>query len=295
VTGVLVGFQPPAFVPRPAARADQPFNDQNHAPSYVRGCAGGACDGKGTVTSARAIARRLESPFFTGPLRAPSQLQNTFAHESFMDEIAAHVKADPVAYRLRHLQDPRLIDVVKAAAGAARWQVRPAPRPDAPRAGIVGGRGFACAAMEAGIQTNGWIAMVADVEVNQASGVVLVSRLFIAHDCGQISNPDGLRNQLEGAALQGMSRALVEAVTWDAEKVTSVDWRSYPILSLGSEMPTIEIVLIDRPGEPATGAGETGSLVIAAAIGNAVFDATGARLREVPFTPERVKQALAAR
>jgi len=149
--------------------------------------------------------------------------------------------------------------------------------------------------MEAGIHTNGWIAMVADVEVNQDSGLVVARRLFIAHDCGPISNPDGLRNQLEGAALQGMSRALAEEVTWDAQRITSVDWRTYPILSLGTEMPRIETVLIDNPNEAATGAGETGSVVMAAAIGNAVFDATGARLREVPFTPERVKQALAAR
>ena len=295
VTGVLLGFQPPAFAPRAAAPATQPFNDQNHAPAYVKGCVGGTCDGKGSIASARAIARRSESPFFTGPLRAPTQLQNTFAHESFMDEIAAHVKADPVAYRLRHLRDPRLINVVNAAARAARWEPRPSPRPGNRRTGVASGRGFAGIGMEAGIHTNGWIAMVADVEVNQDSGLVVARRLFIAHDCGPISNPDGLRNQLEGAALQGMSRALAEEVTWDAQRITSVDWRTYPILSLGTEMPRIETVLIDNPNEAATGAGETGSVVMAAAIGNAVFDATGARLREVPFTPERVKQALAAR
>ena len=149
--------------------------------------------------------------------------------------------------------------------------------------------------MEAGIYTNGWIAMAADVEVNQDSGGVVVKRLFIAHDAGPISNPNGLRNQLEGAALQGMSRALSEEVTWDNQKITSVDWRTYPILSLATEMPAIEIVLIDRPDEQATGAGETATALIAAAIGNAIFDATGARIRQVPFTPQRVKGALAAR
>jgi CO/xanthine dehydrogenase Mo-binding subunit len=295
VTGVLLGFQPPAFAPRAAMPSNQPFNDSNHAPAYVTGCVGGKCDGKGSIASERAIAKRTESEFFTGPLRSPNQLQNTFAHESFMDEIAAHVKADPVAYRLRHLRDPRLIDVVNAAAKVARWEARPSPRPGNRRTGVASGRGFASVGMEAGIYTNGWIAMVVDVDVNQDTGAVVVKRLFMASDCGPISNPDGLKNQLEGAALQGMSRALSEEVTWDAQKITSVDWRTYPILSLASEMPAIETVLIDRPGENATGAGEYASTPVAAAIGNAIFDATGARVRQVPFTPERVKQALAAR
>lgn len=212
-----------------------------------------------------------------------------------MDEVAAHVKADPVAYRLRHLRDPRLIDVVAAAAKAARWDARPSPMAGNRRAGVARGRGIASVGMEAGIHTNGWVAMVAEVEVNQDSGGVAVKRLFIAHDSGPISNPNGLRNQLEGAALQGMSRALSEEVTWDHEKITSVDWRTYPILSLSTEMPVIDIVLIDRPDEQATGAGETATALIAAAIGNAIFDATGARLRQVPFTPQRVKGALSAR
>jgi nicotinate dehydrogenase subunit B len=295
VTGFLTGFQPAAFAPRPAAPATAPFNDQNSAPAYVTGCVGGACTGKGTVASERAIVRRVESPFFTGPLRAPAQLQNTFAHESFMDEIAASVKADPVAYRLRHLRDQRLIDVIRAAAKAAAWETRPSPQPAVRRGGIARGRGFASVAMEAGVYTNGWIAMVADVEVDQANGNVTVKRLVIAHDCGPISNPDGLRNQLEGAALQGLSRALREEVSWDTEKITTIDWRTYPSLSLGSEMPTIDIVLIDRPDAQATGAGETATAVIAAAIGNAVFNATGARLREAPFTPARVRDAIARR
>lgn len=295
VTGVLVGFNPPAFVARGATPATAPFNDQNHMPAYVTGCVGGKCDGKGTIASERAVARRVESEFFTGPLRAPSQLQNTFAHESFMDEIAAHVGADPVAFRVKHLREQRVIDVVTAAATRAQWQSRPSPMPGNRRTGVARGRGIATVAMEAGVYTNGWIAMTADVEVNQDTGVIVVKRLVIAHDCGPISNPDGLRNQIEGAALQGMSRALVEEVRWDAQQITSVDWRSYPILSMGAPLPTIDIVLLDRPGEAATGAGETASAPIAAAIGNAVFDATGVRLREVPFTPQRVKQALMSR
>jgi CO/xanthine dehydrogenase Mo-binding subunit len=136
--------------------------------------------------------------------------------------------------------------------------------------------------------------MVAEVEVNRDSGAIAVKRMAIAADCGPISNPDGLRNQLEGGALQGMSRALGEEVTWDGEKVTSVDWRTYHSLPLGFDVPTIECVLLNRPEEEANGAGELSITVAGAAIGNAVFDATGARLRQIPFTRERVKEALAA-
>lgn len=137
--------------------------------------------------------------------------------------------------------------------------------------------------------------MVADVEVNQDTGRVTVKRLVIANDCGPISNPDGLRNQLEGGALQGMSRALTEEVTWDDQRVTSVDWRTYQPLYLGADVPEIETVLINRLDVRATGAGETAVTVAAGAIGNAIFDATGMRIRQAPFTPERVKSALDAR
>jgi CO/xanthine dehydrogenase Mo-binding subunit len=133
------------------------------------------------------------------------------------------------------------------------------------------------------------------VEVNQDSGLVTVRRLVIANDSGPISNPDGLRNQLEGGAIQGISRTLLEEVTWDDQKITSVDWRTYKPLFLNAEVPAIEIVLINRPDMPAAGAGETAVTVTAGAIANAIFDATGLRLRQVPFTPERVKAAVAAR
>jgi CO/xanthine dehydrogenase Mo-binding subunit len=238
------------------------------------------------------LTHTIASPFFTGPLRSPSRLQNTFAHECFLDEVAAHVKADPVAYRLRHLSDARLREVVSAAAKAAKWDTRPSPKPDATRTGIAAGRGISCVVYEG---DNGWIAMVAEVEVDQTSGRVTAKRLVVAQDCGPISNPDGMRNQLEGGALQGLSRALGEEVTWDDQKVTSVDWRTYRSLPLGFAVPTIESVLINRPEAEASGAGETAITIVAAAVGNAIFDATGARVREVPFTPERVKAAIAAR
>ena len=137
--------------------------------------------------------------------------------------------------------------------------------------------------------------MVAEVEVDQASGRVTATRFVVAQDCGPISNPDGMRNQIEGGALQGMSRCLGEEVTWDDQKVTSIDWRTFHSLPLGFAVPAIESVLINRTDAKACGAGETAITIVAAALGNAVFDATGARLREVPFTPDRVKAALAAR
>ena len=134
--------------------------------------------------------------------------------------------------------------------------------------------------------------MVAEVEVDPDTGKVTVKRIVVGVDCGPISNPDGLKNQTEGGTLQGMSRALMEEVTWDEQKVTSIDWRTYPTLPLGFDVPKIEVVLINRPDEEATGAGELSITIVAAAIGNAIFDATGARIRQVPFTPERVKAAL---
>jgi CO/xanthine dehydrogenase Mo-binding subunit len=151
---------------------------------------------------------------------------------------------------------------------------------------------MSCVAYEG---VNGYIAMVAEVAVDQDTGRITVKRLVVAQDCGPVSNPDGMRNQIEGGALQGLSRALGEEVTWDDQKVTSIDWRTYHSLPLGFDVPIVESVLIDRADVQATGAGETAITIVAAAIGNAVFDATGARLRQVPFTAERVKSALAAR
>jgi CO/xanthine dehydrogenase Mo-binding subunit len=286
LTGLLAGFEPAAFAERSPAPEPANFaNNSNATPSYYRG-------GTGTVSSVRVLTHNIRSPFFTGPLRSPERLQNTFAHESFMDEIAAAVAADPVAHRLKHLSDARLIDVVKAAAKAANWDTRPSPKSGNRRTGIASGRGISCVLYEG---DNGYCAMVAEVDVNQDTGVVSVRRLVIAEDCGPISNPDGLRNQLEGAALQGMSRALLEEVTWDNSKITSIDWRTYHPLFLGADIPKIETVLLNRTDVRANGAGETAVTVAPAAIANAIFDATGARVRDVPFTPERVKAALAAR
>jgi nicotinate dehydrogenase subunit B len=290
ITGFLAGFQPEPFRPRSPSPEPTSFsNNSNGVPSYVAGQVGGTLHGTGTVKSERALIHNTPSPFWTGPLRSPARLQNTFAHEGFMDELAARAKADPVEYRLRHLSDPRLIDVVKEAAKRANWDARPSPKPRNTKTGVVTGRGVACVAYE---RDNGFSAMVAEVEVNQDTGKVSVKHIVLANDSGPVSNPDGLRNQIEGGALQGMSRALMEEVTWDDQKVTSFDWRTYHTLPLGFDVPKIEAVLVNRPDEAACGAGETAITVVAAAIGNAIFDATGARIRQVPFTPERVKAAL---
>jgi CO/xanthine dehydrogenase Mo-binding subunit len=293
ITGLLAGLQPEPFNPRSPAPAPAAFNNNsNGVPSYLAGRVNGANKGTGTIRSERVLVHNVVSPFWTGPLRSPARLQNTFAHESFMDELAAKAKADPVEYRVRHLSDARLRDMVLAAAKAAQWDARPSPRAALQKTGIARGRGIACVAYEG---DNGYAAMVVEAEVDQDTGRVAVKRIVVSNDCGPISNPDGLRNQLEGGALQGMSRALGEEVTWDDQKVTSFDWRTYHSLPLGFDVPKVETVLVNRPDEEATGAGETSITIVAAAIGNAIFDATGARIRQSPFTPARVKAALAVR
>ena len=290
ITGYLAGFQPEEFRPRSPAPEPTTFsNNSNAIPSYVVGHVAGADHGAGKVKSERALLHNVVSPFWTGPLRSPQRLQNTFAHESFMDELAARVKADPVEFRLRHLSEPRMIDVVKAAAKGANWDPRPSPKARTGSAGVASGRGISCVAYEG---DNGFSAMVAEVEVDLATGKITVKRIVVAIDAGPISNPDGLRNQSEGGALQGLSRALGEEVTWDDHNVTSIDWRTYHSLPLGFSVPKMDVVLLNRSDVPATGAGETAITVVASAIGNAIFDATGARLRQVPFTPERIKAAL---
>jgi CO/xanthine dehydrogenase Mo-binding subunit len=298
ITGFLAGFQPAAFVPQsPAPPPKGPLaNGSNVVPSYVTGTIDGVAGGTGTVKCERMLSHVVASPFWTGPLRSPSRLQNTFAHECMLDEVAAAVKADPIEYRLRHLRDPRLKAVLQAAAKAAKWQTRPSPNP-APRTGnqeprVVSGRGAACVLYEG---DNGYCGMVAEVDVHLDTGVVDVRRLVMAVDAGPISNPDGLRNQAEGGALHGMSRALFEEVTWDNEKVTTIDWRTYRTFPVGFKIPKIETTLINSLDAEANGAGETSITVTAAAIGNAIFDATGVRVRQVPFTPERVKISLSSR
>ena len=293
VTGFLVGANAAPFTPRtPAPAPDTPLdNGFNTAPSYIAGRVGNSAQGAGVIRSERVLSHRVLSPFFTGPLRAPERLQNTFAHECFMDEVAAHVKADPVEYRLRHLNHARLSAAVRAAAKAGNWESRPSPRPGRQRTGPATGRGIACVCYEG---DNGYVAMIADVAVDQDTGRITVTRLVVAQDSGPISNPDGIRNQIEGGAVQGISRALGEEVTWDDRKITSIDWRTYRSLSVGFAPPAMDIVLLNQTDVEACGSGEAAITIVAPAIGNAIFDATGVRVREVPFTPERVLSALRA-
>jgi nicotinate dehydrogenase subunit B len=290
ISGMLAGYPAEPLEPGPAKPPSGRLRNQsNTVPSYMAGCVGGTCGGGGTVKSERVLTHTVRSPFFTGPLRSPLRIQNTFANECFMDELCMEAKADPVAFRLNHLQDNRTIGVVKAVAEACGWKPR---RLGPVGKGVVSGRGIACVAYEGG---NGYAALVAEVTVDLASGVVHPKRFVVALDCGPISNPDGLRNQIEGGILQGMSRALVEEVTWDARRITSFDWEAYRSLHLDYQVPAIESVFVTPAGVAATGAGETAITVTPAAIGNAIFDAAQVRMRELPFTAERVKALLRAK
>jgi CO/xanthine dehydrogenase Mo-binding subunit len=289
---MLLGYEPAPMNPAPPKPPTRKLrNGSNTVPEYVAGCAGGVCNGSGTVKSERVLTHTVESPFYTGPLRSPLRIQNTFANECFLDELAVAVNADPVEYRVRHLRNGRVRGVLQAAAKAAKWETRP-PRITQPAShGELMGRGVACVAYEGG---NGYAALIADVAVNAQTGEVRPEKFLIAIDCGPISNPDGLRNQVEGGILQGMSRALVEEVTWDAKRVTSVDWEGYTSLRMDCPMPSIETIFVVQENVSATGAGETSITVTPAAIGNAIFSATGARLRQLPFTPTRVLAAMGA-
>ena len=226
------------------------------------------------------------SPLRTSHLRDPIGPQVHFASESFIDELAAELKVDPVAFRLQYVTDPRDIAVIKVAAEKAGWQpVRSSRR--AQNGATVSGRGFAY------VQRHGTrLAIVADVEVDRASGKVWSRKFTVAHDCGQIINPDGLMRVIEAGVVQGISRALWEEVKFDTNSVTSVDWLSYPILDIAEAPEAIDVVLIDRPEIPPSGAGEPAIRPVAAAIANAIFDATGVRIRRVPFSPDNVKSAL---
>jgi nicotinate dehydrogenase subunit B len=226
------------------------------------------------------------SPLRTSHLRATASPQCHFASEQFIDELAVATGSDPIDFRLRYLTDARDVAVIKAAAERAAWQPRRSPRV-ATRTASVTGRGIAMA------QKNGTtVAIVADVEVDRSTGQVRPVRFVVAHDCGLIVNPQGLRRTIEGNLIQTTSRTLWEEVTFDRNNVTSVDWKSYPISEIAMTPESVEIVLVNRPDKPSGGAGEATCRAVAGALANAVFDATGARIRRAPLTPERVKAAL---
>jgi CO/xanthine dehydrogenase Mo-binding subunit len=227
-----------------------------------------------------------ETPLRTGYLRAPGDIARCFASESFMDEIAADLRVDPVQFRMRYLgANKRGAEALAAVVKQARWQERPSPAATSSGAKAPG-RGVAISNRAETI-----CGAVAEVEVDTSTGNVAVKRFVLSHDCGLIINPDGLKNQIEGNIIQGVSRALMEEVKFDSTGIKTLDWNSYPVIRFPS-VPEIEIILINRPEMPALGGGEPSSAPIAAAIANAIFDAVGVRLREAPFTTERVLAGL---
>jgi nicotinate dehydrogenase subunit B len=226
------------------------------------------------------------SPLRTSHMRDPVGPQIHFASESFIDEVAAALNADPVEFRLRYVRDPRDIAVIKAAAEKASWQSRPSPRKDQ-TGDNVSGRGIAYAQRGA---TR--VAVIAEVDVDRSTGKIWARKFTVAHDCGQIINPNGLRHSVENNVVQATSRTLWEEVKFDQNNVTSVDWLTYPILDVTEAPAQIDVVLIDHPEIAPSGAGEASTRPVAAAIANAIFDATGVRIRRVPFSPVNVKSAL---
>jgi CO/xanthine dehydrogenase Mo-binding subunit len=227
------------------------------------------------------------SPLRTSHFRDPLGPETHFASESFIDEVAHAAGADPVAFRLRYLaHDARHSAVVKAVAEKARWTGR--PNPNRGKGDIMFGRGVSYT------ERNGTVvAVIAEVEVERSSGRVWAKKFTVAHDCGQIINPGGLKLTIEGNVIHALSRTLFEEVRFDPNNVTSIDWASYPILEMADAPEAIDIVLLNRPEMAPQGAGEPSHRTVPGAVANAIFDATGVRMRRVPITPERMKAALA--
>jgi CO/xanthine dehydrogenase Mo-binding subunit len=227
------------------------------------------------------------SPLRTTHLRDPFGPPILFGSESFWDEVAAATSTDPVDFRLRYLANPRDRDAVRIAAEHYGWQKRPSPRIDQKDSDVAVGRGIAFRR-----HFDTFIALIAEVRVHRKTGKLDLLRYVCAHDCGMIVNPETLKHVIDRQLVYGTSRAMFEEVRFNEKTVTSVDWASYPVLHVNDVPAKIDIVLIDRPEAEPSGAAEMCLGLVPAAIGNAVFDATGVRLRRVPFTPERVKAAL---
>lgn len=228
-------------------------------------------------------------------LRGVSALPNTFAHESWIDEAAAAAQVDPVEYRLRYLHDPRARDLVERTAAEAGWVPRTRWGTEGGEGDILRGRGFAYALyVHSKFPGYGaaWSAWVADVEVNRATGEVAVTRIVNGHDAGLMINPAGVQHQIHGNIVQSISRATREEVRFEAGLPAVRDWGGYPIVGF-PDVPPIDTLMVERPDQPPLGAGESASVPSAAAIANAIYDACGIRFREPPFTPEKVKEALA--
>ena len=266
----------------PATLADLP---------HTTGLAPGGITGNTAIQYAipniRTVAHRLETtPLRPSWIRTPGRMQNTYANESFMDELALAAGVDPFEYRRKLLSDKRGLELIDRLHSLSKWQT-----PDAKRdrtGDVLKGRGMSYVKYEL-IRT--YVGGVAEVEVDRKSGKIRCTKFYVVQDCGQIINPDGIRNQLEGNVVQTISRALLEEVTFDKSNVTSLDWASYPIITF-PDIPEVVTDMIDRPHEPPWGAGEPSAAIVPPALCNAVADALGVRLRSIPFKPEKVKAAL---
>jgi CO/xanthine dehydrogenase Mo-binding subunit len=259
------------FPPSPPRPIPQPEGggDRNAIPIY-------------SIARARVTHRFIpEMPLRVSALRALGAYMNVFSIESFMDELAAAASADPVDFRLRHLEDSRAVDVVKSAARRFGWEgfARSPGR----------GRGFAFARYK---NLAAYCAIAMEVDVARESGEVRIGRVVAAIDSGEAVNPDGIRNQIEGGIVQSLSWTMLESVTWDALRITSRDWGRYPVLRFAHVPASIDVEVMDRPGQPFLGTGEASQGPAAAALANAVADATGVRMREIPLDPPRVRAAL---
>jgi nicotinate dehydrogenase subunit B len=293
-SGRVIAWESEFFIPQGAAGnvaliaatlADLPFEHILSPGGIVNDSAIGY-----KITNIKTTCHRLETtPFRPSWIRAPGRMQNTFANECFVDEIAAELKIDPLAFRVQYTDpaDKRGLEVLDRLAMLAKWDNRASPRRDE-TGNIVKGRGCSYVKYEL-VRT--YIGAVAEVEVNRASGEIRVIKFYVVHDCGQIINPSGVKAQIEGCVIQTVSRTLKEELAFDRGMVTSLDWASYPILTF-PELPEIEIALIDRPTEKPWGAGEPTAALVASSISNAVFDATAVRLRSVPFKRGKVREAL---
>jgi nicotinate dehydrogenase subunit B len=277
-TGILLGLPeaPRAKSPPPTpSQKPNTVDNSNSGPAYI-------------IPSQRLRSHTGVHTFMAGPLRSPNRIQNTFANESFIDELAHAAGHDPVDFRLSHLSDQRLIDVIKLAARMARWRARPAAS-TIDKGRYKTGRGMAAMLYEG---NNGYNAAVFQVTVDTKTGKVTVDHVWSAQDCGPALNPDGMRAQAEGCLMQTISRSLIEEVKWGPNGITSEDWESYPVIRFNA-MPKFDFQIIDRKDADVMGAGEVLITNGPAAIANAIFDATGERMRQVPFTPARVRSALA--
>ena len=289
-SGKVIGWESIVYIPeRPkdivvglvaADLAGMP-NEQSH-PGNIHASLAIPYDVPNIRCSANWLA---ETPFRPSWIRTPGRMQNTFANESFMDELAAAAKADPLEFRRRYLKDARGLELLQRLETLAKYAPRSGPRESGD---IVRGRGISYTKYEL-VRT--YVGIVADVEVNRSTGQVRVTDVYVAHDCGQVINPDGLKNQIEGNVVQTVGRTLFEEIKFDRSTITSRDWGTYRIIKF-PEVPRVSIELIDRPTEKPWGAGEPTAAVVPSAIANAICDATGVRLRSVPFTPDKVLAGL---